>query len=92
MALCPKVPLAVIYLIFKNKLLKNKVFLGKAVAILVSEELDQGSHALVFDAGELANGVYAYQLVAGDPSTGLSRAESRGSGQHYRKVKKMLLM
>ncbi len=67
--------------------------LGKEVANLVSAKLQKGYHRYTFDGRQLASGVYYYQLVAGrDPSTGLSRADSRGSGQQYREVKKMLLV
>ncbi len=71
-----------------------KVFdiLGKEVSTLVSGKLNQGNHTCTFDGKNLASGIYYYQLVTGDPSTGLSRAASRGSGQHYREVKKMILL
>ena len=66
--------------------------LGEKVATLVSRRMNPGSHTYAFDGRNLASGVYYYQLVASDPSTGLSRTESRGSGQYYREVKKMILL
>ena len=50
--------------------------LGKKVATLVSRHMQQGSYALTFNAGELASGVYYYQLTAGN----------------HREVKKMILV
>jgi hypothetical protein len=50
--------------------------LGKEVATLISNKLNQGNHTIQFDGKNLASGVYYYQLVAGD----------------YREVKKMILL
>lgn len=44
--------------------LKVYDLLGKEVAVLVSEELAQGTHAVSFDASQLPSGVYVYQLQA----------------------------
>ncbi len=70
----------------KSEFVELKVYnlLGKEVAKLVSANLRQGNHTYTFDGRKLASGVYYYQLVAGDPST--------GSGQRYREVKKMILI
>ena len=65
---------------------------GEKVATLVSGRMGPGSHTCTFDGTNLASGVYCYQLIVRDPSPGLFRAESRGSGQRYREVKKMLLI
>lgn len=45
-----------------------KVFdvLGREVATLVNEQLKPGSYETVFDASNLASGVYLYRLQAGD--------------------------
>lgn len=45
-----------------------KVFdiLGKEVAILVNEELQQGIYKVSFEASSLASGIYFYSLNAGD--------------------------
>lgn len=47
-----------------------KVFdlLGNEVAILVNEEKEAGEHKIVFDAADLASGVYVYRLIAGSYS------------------------
>ena len=58
--------------------------LGKEVSTIVSKKLNHGHHIYNFNGRNLASGVYYYQLVAGDPST--------GSGQCYREVKKMILL
>jgi hypothetical protein len=44
-----------------------KVFniLGQEVATLVNESLTAGNHAVTFDAGRLATGVYLYRITAG---------------------------
>jgi flagellar hook assembly protein FlgD len=78
----------------KSEIVELKVFniLGKEVTTLVSRKLNQGNHTYQFDGKNLASGIYNYKIVAGDPSTGLPRAESRGLGQRYREVKKMILL
>lgn len=62
----------------KSELVELKVYniLGKEVATLVSNKLNQGNHTYTFDGKNLASGIYYYQLVAGD----------------YRQVKKMILL
>jgi hypothetical protein len=46
---------------------KLEVFnlLGERVLILVDQLRESGRHAVVFDAGDLASGVYVYRLSAG---------------------------
>jgi len=46
---------------------KLKVFdiLGREVASLVDKTLDQGTHNVVFEANDLASGIYFYRLQAG---------------------------
>ena len=39
--------------------------LGQEVATLVNESLTAGNHAVTFDAGRLATGVYLYRITAG---------------------------
>jgi hypothetical protein len=39
--------------------------LGREVATLVKEDLAAGSHAVRFDAGRIASGVYFYRIEAG---------------------------
>jgi hypothetical protein len=56
--------------------LKVYNILGKEVATLVSNKLNQGNHTYQFVGKNLASGIYYYQLVAGD----------------YREVKKMILL
>ena len=56
--------------------LKVYNILGKEVATLVSNKLNQGNHSYTFDGNNLASGVYYYQLVAGD----------------FMEVKKMILL
>ena len=70
----------------KSEFVELKVFniLGREVSTLVSNKLNQGNHTYTFDGKNLASGIYYYQLVAGDPST--------GSGQRYLQVKKMILI
>jgi len=72
--------------------LKVYNILGAELGTLISEQLPPGMHHVTFDGSKLASGVYYYEVTAGDPSTGLSRAESRGSGQRFRDVKKMILL
>ncbi|MBW1895288.1 MAG: T9SS type A sorting domain-containing protein, partial [Deltaproteobacteria bacterium] len=59
----------------KSEFAELKIYniLGKEVATLVSNKLNQGNHTYTFDGKNLASGVYYYQLMAGD----------------YREVKKM---
>ena len=61
----------------KSGFVELKVYniLGKEVATLVSNTLNQGNHIYHFDGSYLASGVYYYQLLAGE----------------YREVKKMIL-
>ena len=49
-----------------NVLLKVYDILGNEVSTLVNEMQAAGSYQIVFDASELSNGVYFYQLNAGD--------------------------
>lgn len=62
----------------KSEYVELKVYniLGKEVANLVSNKLNQGNHTYTFDGRSLASGIYYYQLVAGD----------------YSEVKKMILL
>jgi hypothetical protein len=62
----------------KSEYVELKVYniLGKEVATLVSNKLNQGNHTYQFDGKNLASGVYYYQLVTGD----------------FREVKKMILL
>jgi hypothetical protein len=62
----------------ENEYVELKVYniLGKQVANLVSTKLNQGNHSYIFDAKNLASGIYYYQLIAGD----------------YREIKKMILL
>jgi hypothetical protein len=55
-----------------------KIFniLGKEVATLVSNKLNQGNHKFTFDGKNMASGIYYYQLVAGE----------------FHQVKKMILL
>jgi uncharacterized protein (TIGR02145 family) len=78
----------------KSEFVELKVYyiLGKEIFILESKKLNQGRYTYTFDGSKLASGIYYYQLTAGDPSTDLSRAESRGSGQIFREVRKMILL
>jgi len=66
------------FTLLKSEFTTLKVYniLGKEIATLVSNKLNQGIHTHAFDGKNLANGLYYYQLVAGD----------------YRKVKKMILL
>ena len=50
--------------------------LGEKLATLVSKRMHPGNHRYLFDGGNLASGVYYYQLAAGE----------------YRVVKKMILL
>ena len=71
--------------------------LGREVATLVNEVKQPGVYTVQWDASEVSSGLYIYRLVAGDPSTSLSRdlgtvSLSNGSGQVFVSVKKMLLL
>jgi len=56
------------YQIPKNSFVTIKVFdvLGKQVALLVNEEKTSGNYEAIFDAKELAGGIYYYTIKAGD--------------------------
>jgi hypothetical protein len=62
--------------------------LGREVASLVNEYLRKGEYKYVFDAGDLASGIYFYQLrfrqSEGDPSL--------RSGSGFTETKKMVLI
>ena len=62
----------------KSEFVELKVYniLGKEVASLVSNILNQGNHTYQFDGKNLASGVYYYKIQAGE----------------YREVKKMILI
>ncbi len=62
----------------KSEIVELKVYniLGKEVATLVSNKLNQGNHTYQFDGKNQASGIYYYQLIAGD----------------YKEVKKMILL
>ena len=66
--------------------------LGEAVVTLVSDKLNAGIRKYTLNGTNLASGIYYYQFPAGSPSKGLSRAESRNSGQRYRELKKIILI
>ena len=40
--------------------------MGQKIATLVSQTQQAGFHQVEWDAGDLASGIYYYQLVAGD--------------------------
>ena len=46
--------------------LKIYSILGREVAVLVNEVVQQGKHTLTFNVEELSNGIYFYQFIAGD--------------------------
>ena len=52
----------------KSEFVELKVYniLGKEVSILISQNLNQGSHSYKFDGREIASGVYYYRLEAGN--------------------------
>ena len=62
----------------KSEYVELKVYniLGKEVATLVSNKLNQGSHTYTFDGKNLASGVYYYRIQAGE----------------FQDVKKMILL
>ncbi|QQS38333.1 MAG: T9SS type A sorting domain-containing protein [Ignavibacteriales bacterium] len=64
--------------------LKVYDLLGREVVTLINEEKPAGSYEIEFDAGDLASGIYYYQLKAGDPSS--------SSGQSFIQTKKMILL
>lgn len=72
--------------------LKIHDLLGKEVATLVAEKLPAGKHLRMWEANGLVSGVYFYRLDVSDPSTSLSRAESRGSGRGFVQTKKLILL
>jgi Zn-dependent metalloprotease/DNA-binding beta-propeller fold protein YncE len=78
----------------KSSFVTLKIYdlLGKEVATLVAEKLPAGKHQRVWEAKGLASGVYLYRLEAGDPSTSLPRAESRGSGRGFVQTRKLILL
>jgi len=62
----------------KSEIVELKVYniLDKEIVTLVSNKLIQGNHTYTFDGKNLTNGIYYYQLVAGN----------------FREVKKMILL
>lgn len=56
------------YTVPKTSIVKLKVFdiTGKEIHILVSEQKTAGSYNIIFDASELASGIYFYTLTAGE--------------------------
>ncbi len=51
-----------------NVTLKIFTILGEEVATLVSDKLSSGSYSYLWNAGDLASGVYLYRLSIGSPS------------------------
>ncbi len=43
--------------------------LGRAVATLIDDQLEAGTHAAVFEGGALPSGTYAYRITVGDAVT-----------------------
>ena len=68
----------IVVIVLAMELIQLKVYniLGKEVANLVSDNLNQGNHIYQYNGSGLASGIYYYQLVAGE----------------YREVKKMILL
>ncbi len=46
--------------------LKVYDIMGNEVALLLSEEMEAGSHSIKYDASGLASGIYLYKLKAGN--------------------------
>ena len=40
--------------------------LGRRIRVLVDEEMPAGAHSIVFDAANLASGVYFYRIQVGE--------------------------
>ncbi len=74
------------YSIPQTSQVEIKVFdvLGKEIETLVNEEKPAGNYEINFNASDLASGVYFYQLIAVDPSTGSEKA--------FVETKKMVLL
>jgi hypothetical protein len=55
------------YAIGSNQFVTLKVYdvLGNEVATLVNEEIQAGSHTVIFDASNLSSGIYLYKLTSG---------------------------
>jgi hypothetical protein len=70
-----------------------KVFdvLGNEIETLVNEEKPAGNYEITWNATNLPNGVYFYQLKA-TPSGGQAGSHSIGSGQSFVETKKMILL
>jgi CSLREA domain-containing protein len=70
----------------KSQFVTLKVYdiLGREITTLVKERQAAGSYSVLFDAGQIASGLYFYKITAGDPSA--------GSGQAFSEIKKMLVM
>ncbi len=52
----------------KNSFISLEVYdvMGKKVKTLIKEKQNAGSYSVVFNAGNLASGIYFYRLEAGD--------------------------
>ncbi len=59
-----------------NVTIKIYDVIGRQVAMLVDEEYQPGQFKVIFEAGQLASGIYIYRIQAGD----------------FRKAKKFLLL
>ena len=57
----------IVFVIPKSERVALKIYdqLGREVAVLLESELAAGRHTVVFDAKNLASGVYIYRLQAG---------------------------
>jgi hypothetical protein len=77
----------------QKSLVKLEVYdiLGQRVAQLVNTELIAGTHEVLFDASNLASGIYFYRLQAMPIGPRLRREASRQAGD-FVETKKMLLM
>jgi len=55
---------------------------GRIVNVLVNDQMEEGRYSVPFDGSNLASGVYFYEIVATNNST----------GNNFRQVKKMMLV
>lgn len=78
-------------LVSGNVTLKVFDLLGNEVTTLLNRYQERGNYNVIFQADNLASGIYFYRLTAGDPSTSLS-AGRQGSGQSFTASKKLILM
>jgi len=77
--------------------LKIYNLLGQAVRLLIIKQQTPGEHSIQWNGADEAGrfvpaGIYLVRLMAGDPSTGLRRAQSSRSGRRFVAERKVVVL